>query len=466
MNWLAVGVSLFATSFSAISFLAYPREGAFADYTLFLTLLCIPLIIVPVVWLVFLPVFVRHGVTSIYEILETRFDRRTRRLGTLLFAGYAIGWMGSMLYGMGLILQALLGLDATQTVWLLVGIGAFAIVYTMLGGMQAVVWSDVLQTLVLGGSVLLVLFLALDRIDGGAGAVIEAGRADGKFAMLNWTADLTERRTVWAALAFALFMYLPGYAVSQVTAQRYVCMPSLSHARRALVLSAVVSTAVCLLFFFTGTTLYVFYQGAGGLPELARQDQILPHFVSAEVNLPGLTGLLLAGLFSAAMSTMDSGINSLTAVVVYDWLGGRQASVRTSRYLTVLFGSLVIGAALGAPYLGQHLIEIITKVAGSFLGLLLGVYLLGLFSKRANPPGVLLGFAAGVLALAWVWIGTPLPHWWYGGVTITAVVLVGEAASRFFPAPGAEALRARWSANGGGAPPAGQPDTKGDEGRM
>ncbi|MFC1574284.1 hypothetical protein ACFL30_03795, partial [Candidatus Latescibacterota bacterium] len=101
MNWIAVGISLFATSFSSISFLAYPREGAFEDFHLFLTLLCIPFVIVPVLWFIFVPMYIRMKVTSIYEYLEIRFSRSVRRLGTILFAGYAIGWMGSMLYGMG-----------------------------------------------------------------------------------------------------------------------------------------------------------------------------------------------------------------------------------------------------------------------------------------------------------------------------------------------------------------------------
>ena len=437
MNWIAVGISLFATSFSSISFLAYPREGAFEDYHLFLTLLCIPFVIVPLLWFVFVPMYIRLGVTSIYEYLERRFSRRMRRLGTLLFAGYAIGWMGSMLYGMGLILQAVLGLSEPQMMLMLVGIGMFAMLYTMLGGVQAVIWNDVLQTIILGGGMLAVFFLACGMIDGGFGTVVRFGMENDKFNMFDVEFDIVERRNVYSAIAFALFMYLPGYTVSQTTAQRYVCMSSLGEARRSLLISGVVSTLVCLLFFVVGTTMFTFYNrpGIGGFPELFRQDQLLPHFVVSEIGVTGLTGLLLAGLFAAALSTIDSGINSMTAVVVYDWLSEKDPGVGMSRALTCVFGVLVIAAALIAPYIGQHLIEIISKITGVFLGLLLGVFLLGMFSSTANPGGTFIGLIAGTIALAVVGTQTILPHWWYGGITIAVTVIVGLAASRFFARP-------------------------------
>jgi Na+/proline symporter len=150
------------------------------------------------------------------------------------------------------------------------------------------------------------------------------------------------------------------------------------------------------MFFFVGTTLFTFYNlpGAGGFPQLFRQDQLLPFFVSTELPIAGLTGVIIAGLFAAALSTIDSGINSLTAVFVFDWLGGKNVSIRTSRILSVVCGFLVIGAALVSPFLGQHLIEIVAKIVGVFLGLLLGVFLLGMFVPRANAAGAFIGLAA------------------------------------------------------------------------
>jgi len=430
MNWLAVGISLFATAFSSISFVAYPREAAYEGFYFFVAILCIPLVVTPLLWWLFVPLYIRLGLTSIYEYLEIRFNRTLRRLGTLLFAGYALGWMGSMLYAVGLILQSVLGLGETQRAWVLVGVGLFAIVYTALGGVKAVIWTDVLQALTLGGGVLAVLLLALKQIDGGWATVMALGSEHGRLSLFDMDLDLAKRTTVWSGLAFGVFMYLPGYTASQVTAQRYVCMPSLWAARRALLLHAVTLTAVCLLFFLVGTTLFAYYQQtAGEMPELAREDQILPHFVATCLPQVGLTGVLIAGLFAAAMSTMDSGINSLTAVVVYDWLSGRRLRVGYSRLLCCLFGACVIGAALIAPYLGEHVIGIITKIAGTFLGLLLGLFLLGMFVARAGAGAAFAGLVAGTAYLLLVWLTTDVPHWWYGAYTCLPTLGVGTLAA-------------------------------------
>lgn len=443
MNWMAVGVSLFATAFSSISFVALPREGAYEDYHLLVTYLCIPLVITPLLWWLFVPVYRRLGVTSVYEYLEVRFHPRMRRLGTLLFALYAVGWMGSMVYATGLILKAMLHLSQWQFIWTLIAVGLFATLYTALGGIKAVIWTDVLQAATLGGGMVLVLVLALGRIEGGWEGVRSLGVEHGKFDMFDLDIDFTQRATFFAAVASGLFVYLPGYAVSQVTVQRYLCVERLSDARRALAINAVVAAVVALLFFAVGSTLFAFYHqtGARGFPELEKPDQLMPHFVLSVLRCSGLSGLLLAGLFAAVMSTIDSGINSLTAVVVYDWLPGRNVSVRSSRLLCFTFGVAVVVAALCAPLLGEHVIDIIAVVAGSFLGLLLGVYLIGLLLPWGNTGGATVGLVAGTASLTIVWIGTEITGWWYGAFTCVPVVVAGAVASCCFPRPRPEQLR-------------------------
>ena len=442
MNWWAVGVSLFATAFSSLSFVALPREGAYEDFHFFVTILFIPLVITPVLWFGFVPLYHRLGVTSVYAYLEIRFNQPLRRLGTVLFACYAIGWMGSMLYAVGLILQAVLSLTDMQLTCTLIGVGLFAMAYTAIGGVRAVIWTDVLQTATLGGGMLAVFILAVGQVDGGWSTVVRLGAENGKFDMFNLRPDLAERGSFYAACAFGLFMYLPGYTTSQVTVQRYLCMSSLREARRSLVLNGVVVTLVSLLFFLVGTTLFAYYHqaGAAGFPELPKQDQLLPHFVSTALPQVGLTGLLVAGLFAAAMSTIDSGINSMTAVVVYDWLAGRKVGVGLSRLLCAGFGVTIIAAALLVPYLGEHVITIITKVSGTFLGLLLGVFLMGMLVPRANAWGALVGLASGSVSLAVVWTQTAIPHWWYGLVTCVGTFVVGSAASYLFDPPRPEQL--------------------------
>jgi Na+/proline symporter len=236
-------------------------------------------------------------------------------------------------------------------------------------------------------------------------------------------------------------MYLPGYAVAQNMIQRYVCAGAVRRGRGVVLVSAGVNACLGFLFILVGVALFAFYSqpGGPGLPELAREDQILPHFVSTEAAGIGLLGLLLAGLFAAAMSTVDSGINGVASVAVYDWLGGRQLSLLASRALTVALGTLVIGAALLAPRLGDNVIDIINAIAGTLLGGLLGAFLLGMFVPRANAPGAMLGLAAGAACLVLGILTTDVPRWWYGAFTLFPTLLVGTAASYRFAPPRADA---------------------------
>ncbi len=330
---------------------------------------------------------------------------------------------------------------------MLIGIGAFATIYTVMGGLKAVIWTDVLQAVVLGGAIIAVLLLAISWIDGGWLAFWTIASQHNKFQMFHLNSDLLApenfagRNTVFTAAAFGLFMYLPGYAVSQNMIQRYVCAGSLARGRGVVVLSAVINAGLGLLFLLVGTALFAFYSQPGGvgLPAagdaIAKEDQILPYFVSTQLPGVGLVGLILAGLFAAAMSTIDSGINGVTSVIVYDWLSGKELPLRTGRILTAVLGIVVIGAAILVPVLGDTVFDIITTIAGTSLGMLLAIYLLGMFLPHVNLHGILTGLSVGFICLALVWILTDIPKWWFGAFTIFPVFIAGAIASLFFPKP-------------------------------
>jgi len=188
-----------------------------------------------------------------------------------------------------------------------------------------------------------------------------------------------------------------------------------------------------LLFMLVGTALFVFYtqSGGAGLPVVGEvitsEDQIMPYFAATQLPGIGLMGLIMAGLFAAAMSTIDSGINGVTSVIVYDWLSGGELPMRVRRLLTGGRGVLVIG--------------IINTVAGTTLGMLLAIYLLGLLVPWANLPGTMIAFAIGLVSLGLVWTYADVPKWWYGAFTMVPVFVAGMVASRFFPAPAQAVLR-------------------------
>lgn len=442
MNGFAVGLSIFAAAFSAAAFVMLPREGAYRNWGLLSVLLLIPLLITPLLWFVFVPLYSRLGLRSVYEYLSIRFHPRLRRLGGVLFFGYAFGWLGSMLYTLVVILDAIIGLSQPQFFLTLAAIGAVSILYACTGGLKGIIWLDVLQAITLGGCVIVILLLSVSRVDGGLAAVIETGSAHAKFNLADLSAGWKGQTSVWWVLALALFVYLPGYTTSQVTVQRYLSMSGPKELHRALTLNAIVATAVYFLFMLTGTVMFVYYmQKTGALPTLASQDQILPHFIVHDLRVPGIAGLLCAGLLAAALSTLEGGINSIASVLTYDLLGLRETSVRTNRLLTCLIGLGVVGAALLAPYIGKNFIDQITAVASTFLGLLLGVFVLGMAFSRANTGGAVCGLLAGAAGIAFVLFSPAIPAWWSGAFAFGPTLLVGRLASGFFPPPTAEQRR-------------------------
>jgi SSS family solute:Na+ symporter len=447
MNWFVVGVSMFATSFSSISFLGLPQRGAYQDFSFYLTILFIPFVITPILWWIFVPMFVRLKVSSGYEYLGRRFGPPAQKIGSGLYCIYALGWMGTMLYAVALTLQTVMGLTQAQYYFMLIGIGTFATIYTVMGGLKAVIWTDALQAVVLGGAIIAVMLLAISRIDGGWTGFWTIASEHNKFKMFHLNSNLlspenfTGKNTIFTAAAFGLFMYLPGYAVSQNMIQRYVCAGSVARGRGVVVLSAVINAGLGLLFLLVGTALFAFYSqpGGAGLPvagtAIAKEDQILPYFASTQMPGVGLVGLILAGLFAAAMSTIDSGINGVTSVIVYDWLSGKELPLKIGRILTAVLGIVVIGAAILVPVFGDTVFDIITTIAGTSLGMLLAIYLLGMFMPHVNLAGVLTGLTAGLICLALVWILTDIPKWWFGAFTIFPTLIGGAIASLFFAKP-------------------------------
>jgi Na+/proline symporter len=276
-----------------------------------------------------------------------------------------------------------------------------------------------------------VLLMAVARIDGGWNTIWHLGSDAGKFEMFDMRFDLTHRANFFSAAAFGIFVYLPAKAISLGTVQRFVSLPTIAAARRCVVVNALLVSAICLLFFLVGTTLFVFYHqpGANGFPALASTDQLLPVFVVTEIPYLGLTGLLVAGLFAAAMSSIDSGINSLTLTIVIDWMQGRRPGVTFSRWLCASFGLLTIGASLLVPVLGRNVFDIVIKISGALFGPMLGLFLLAMWCKRANSIGAWTGFISGAGVLTIVLTMTNVSHWWYGAFTCIPTLVVGWIAS-------------------------------------
>ncbi|QDU98291.1 sodium:solute symporter family transporter [Lignipirellula cremea] len=450
MHWMPIGLSIFAGTFSALSFVGLPKEAAYDDnYQIYVAIMFIPLVVTPIVCWLFLPLYFRLKVTSCYEYLGLRFHPGVQKLASLLYGMYTILWMGNMLVAVGKILQEVMQLNDWQLAGMLIGVGLFATLYTSIGGVKAVVWTDALQAFALGLGMLFVLYCAMGKIDGGVDQWWQVAQEHNKFQLMrlptSWS-DLVGSANIYSVCAFGFFVYLAGHAVQFTAVQRYVSMPSIQAARKSLIVNGLMVSSVCLLFFMVGTTLFVYYQQTGGsdyasLAAEGKGDQLLPRFIVTVIPQFGMAGLLLAGLFAAAMSSIDSGINSLTATVVCDWLAGRHPSLRTSRLLCFGFGLATIVAALALQAAGGDVFHVLMQIAGTFLGVLLGLFLLGMLVRRANTPGALAGMATGLLCVA---AAGPLgvSEQWYGAISCLPTLLAGWLVSYAFAPPTARQMQA------------------------
>ena len=464
MHWMPVGLSLFATTMSSNSFVGLPAEGAFGNYHQLLAILFIPFVIIPIVCYWFIPFYKRMGSVSLYEYLERRFNRKVRLFASGVFMFYSAGWMATMLLAVSRILEVVLETDSsTDVILMIVVVGALATLYTAVGGVKAVIWTDTIQAFALGGGLFVLLFYIVSQIDGGWSGMFASGMEADKFEMFATSGGWGERN-VYSACAYGFVIYLGGQIATYGGFQRYVTVDTISDARRSLYVKGLFTLFACTLFFLVGTALYVFYQQSTETLELfdamavgKAKDQLLPHFVVYYAKGFGMTGLLLAGLFAAAMSSLDSGINSMTASFVTDWRNGKEVGVKANRIITFVFGVIVTTAAVILVHVDSPVFDILLAIAGASFGLLLSVLLLGMFCSRANVVGVSAGMTAGVAVFCFIrlytkfasddalrWLGSFAEiknnTWWDGLFTTVAAMAVGLCVSYLTKPPPVEKL--------------------------
>lgn len=438
----AVGLSIYGTQLSSISFIAIPAKVYSTDWVYLLIQISIVLVAFPVV-LIYLPFFRRAPLVTAYEYLESRFNLATRLFASASFVLFQIGRMSIVVFLPAIALATVTGIDVFVSI---IVMGVLATLYTVLGGIEAVIWTDVLQVFVLLGGALLSLFIVLASIEGGGAALVEQGMAAGKFHVFNWSWDFTTT-AVWVVLIGNFFNNLVPYTSDQAVVQRYLTTKDEKSAARAIWMNAALVPVSTLILFSLGTGLWAFYkerpeQLLPGLP----LDSIFPLFISQELPA-GLAGLVIAGVFAASMSTLDSSLNSVSTALVTDWYArfrdvSDRKKLRLARLLTTFFGALatVVSLALATFNVGS-LWDTFQAVMGLFGGALAGLFALGIFSKRANGPGALIGAVASVLVLAWVQRNTPVHFFLYGLVGVGTCFVVGYFASWAFPAPAENQLR-------------------------
>jgi solute:Na+ symporter, SSS family len=342
--WWAAMFSGIATIVSAVSYLGGPGIAFAGNYTLHQYRLGMPLAIL-VICAVMLPLFYYKQRFSIYEYFEERFDLRVRLFASGLFVLMKTCFIGVAIYAPALVMRQMFGVPIWQMV---VFVGVITTLYTMVGGIKAVIWTDSLQLFVLIGGLIVVGFLIVQQIDGGLATISSVAGANNKFQVFDFSLDFTTTYTFWGGLIGGAFFMLTQYGSDQAELQRFLATRSLKEARVAVAATMVFAMMVGVGVFFIGTMLFVFYsQHPDKGAFLISSSEVFPKFIVEEMPV-GIKGLLVASVLSAAMSTISSVLNSASTVIVADFynrFAKKQASVRFARWLTVLIG--LIGILLG-----------------------------------------------------------------------------------------------------------------------
>lgn len=432
--WWAAAISFMATATSSISFMSLPARTYSSDWLAFGSAPAQVLAGI-FVGIVFVGVLRRLDLTTIFGYLERRFDRRVQLLGAGLGILLKVGGRMSVVMLLpSLALSTVTGLDVYASILLM---GGVTTLYAMEGGFEAVIWTDVMQVAVTIGGVGVALACIARGVDGGLAGIVHTGTDAGKFHMVATNLDLTQP-TLWVFIGMFLG-HIFTVLGDQPLMQRMLATADVKAARRSIVMGNVVGFGGSVLFFFVGTSLWAFYRahpdrGPVGLSN----DAIFPYFIANE--LPhGVVGLIVAGLFAAAMGALSSAMNATAAIVVSDFQGNLHPAATekqrlwTARIATLAAGGIATGMAIwlawrGTTSLWDEYLKLVALIGGGFPG----VFALGLLTRRANAPGVMVGALASV-AVTWIVQNyTATNAFLHGFVAVGSCVVIGYAASLIF----------------------------------
>ncbi|MDG1967992.1 MAG: sodium:solute symporter [Flavobacteriaceae bacterium] len=389
----AAGISIFGTALSPITFMAIPAKTYSTDWSYFLLNMSIFLSL-PLVILLFIPYYRQKKLNTPYEYLEIRFSSIIRLLGSCCFILYQIGRIGVILFLPSIALNLVTGVDIFLCIALM---GGVSLIYTLMGGIEAVIWTDVVQVFVLMGGVSLSLILIIIDTENGFSGIIEQAKIYGKFNAFDLTLSLKEP-TVWVMLFGGFFINLTTYGTDHTMVQRYLVTPRQKEAQKSLWIGALLTIPATFIFFFMGTALFVFYQvNPSALNNnFINNDAIFPWYIVSQ--LPGgVSGILIAAIFAAAMSSLSSSMNSGAASFsadVYDRYGfvWHKDPLKMARWTTLCIGMMgILFALFMATADIKSLWDQFNKILGLIFGSLGGVFMLGLLTKKANTKGVLIG---------------------------------------------------------------------------
>ena len=435
----AIGLSIYATFLSSNTFLGVPGKAFGSNWNAFVFSLSMPL----AAWIsakYFIPFYRQSGEISAYTHLEHRFGAWARTYAVVCFILTQLARIGSVFFGIALSLQALTGFSMS-TIMIVVGI--IIIIYTVMGGIEAVIWTEVVQAIIKTLGAVLILYLVISKMPGGVQQIIEIGQRDDKFSLGSFNPDFTTS-TFWVILLYGFFINLTNFGIDQTYVQRYHATTSQKSAAQSLWLCVKLYIPASFLFFIIGSCLYGYYNVHPELSEgiklqaaaerlspgaTAQQiaalaatlkpsdygDKVMPHFMVTSIPT-GLVGLIVSAILSAAMSTISSGMNASATVFTEDiykrYINKNITDKQTLRLLyvsTFIFG--VLGIVTGIAMIGvKSILDIWWQLSGILATGMLGLFLLGIISKRTKNVEAFIATIIGILVILWMSFPAIIPE--------------------------------------------------------
>lgn len=434
MPWLVVAMSMYASLTSAVTFLALPAM-AYTDNISMVVVCVVSPIVAPILVRVFYPFYHRLGLTTSYEYIGRRFGRPAQLAVSCLFILARLGWLGTVIFAPALSLSVVSDFTLTQSILLM---GIVATLYTALGGIAADIWTDVVQfVIMIAGVVWVAITLSMDA-PGGVAEILSTASAAGHLHVASWKFGIHEMTGLVVAVTF-FFQLMQEYGTDQCTVQRMMTTPSLAGVKKAIYFNACVDFLVIGMLLFVGLGLFAYGKNHPSVFSAdLKPDALLPFYIIHALP-DGVSGLLVTAILAAAMSSMDSGISSLSTVIVKDWIEPAQkmneaSRLRLAKILVFVFGVLATAVAFKIASF-ESLVKGYTSFISLFSAPVLALFLLGILTRRASAWGWLIGCAVSIPSTLYLQ-NVVKAHWvYYFPFSFLVALTLGYLASFLFAKP-------------------------------
>jgi solute:Na+ symporter, SSS family len=426
--WWAIALSIVAAETSTLTIISIPGLAYDTNLT-FLQVVLGYMLGRVVISFVLLPHYFRGDLYTAYELIERRFGLELRSLTAGLFLMTRAVAEGVRVYAVSIVVAIALGTGEVSSIAI---ITILTLIYTFEGGLAAVIWTDVVQTFIYVGGTLVGLFTILHLVPGGWTTIHTLADGAGKLRAFDFSLDFWRPYTFWAGLVGGTFLTTASHGTDQLIVQRLLAARNELQSKTALLSSGLAILFQFSLFLLVGVMLFAFYRVPSS--HFGRADRIYPTFIVSEMP-HGISGLLIAAILAAAMSNLSAALNSLSSSSVIDFYLRRKTQiaekekVRFSRFATFGWAMILFGLAVLSLHKVGRVIEVGLQIASIAYGALLGVFLLGVLTRRANQRGAMVGMLCGFLTELYVWLWTPVPWTWWVAIGTIVTFTIGYGVS-------------------------------------